>query len=286
MSNISNTIDFTLFFYVIDANPNGDPLDGNRPRTDMNGYGEVSAECVKRKIRNRMQDMGYRIFVQSEDRCDDGAASLSSRQNANPKLKAALKSKNSYEKRKVFTEVACEEWMDVRAFGQLFANKASESSSGVSIGIRGPVTIQTGKSIEPVTIISRQISKSVNGEDSEKRGKDTMGLRHTVQFGIYQVNGSISHCLAERTGFTQDDAQTVKEALLTLFDGDASSARPEGSMGVIALIWWDHNASERAASPYVLHHAAELICPDESLDNIELDIKKFDAIEPEVIRLM
>ena len=57
MAVLSKKIDFVLFVSVKMANPNGDPLNGNRPRTDYGGYGEITAECIKRKIRNRMQDL-------------------------------------------------------------------------------------------------------------------------------------------------------------------------------------------------------------------------------------
>ena len=79
MSSLQNKIDFTVLVKVTNANPNGDPLNGNRPRTTYTGQGEISDVCIKRKIRNRLQDMGEAIFVQSSDRSDDGFASLSER---------------------------------------------------------------------------------------------------------------------------------------------------------------------------------------------------------------
>ena len=82
MAVLNHKIDFVALVSVTKANSNGDPLNGNRPRTDYNGYGEISDVCVKRKIRNRMQDLGNAIFVQSEDRCDDGCGSLSERASA------------------------------------------------------------------------------------------------------------------------------------------------------------------------------------------------------------
>ena len=72
-------IDFAVLLSVTNANPNGDPLNGNRPRTDYKGFGEMSDVCIKRKIRNRMQDMGHAVFVQSDDRADDGFISLKDR---------------------------------------------------------------------------------------------------------------------------------------------------------------------------------------------------------------
>uniref|UniRef100_UPI0040295371 type I CRISPR-associated protein Cas7 n=1 Tax=Catenibacterium sp. TaxID=2049022 RepID=UPI0040295371 len=68
MSEFKNKIDFAVLFTVEKANPNGDPLDGNRPRVDVDGYGEMSDVCIKRNIRNRLQDMGEKVFVQSQER--------------------------------------------------------------------------------------------------------------------------------------------------------------------------------------------------------------------------
>ncbi len=85
METLKNKIDFVVLVTADKANVNGDPLDGNRPRTDYDGYGEISDVCIKRKIRNRMQDLGNKIFVQSDDRCDDGCGSLSERAAANLK---------------------------------------------------------------------------------------------------------------------------------------------------------------------------------------------------------
>ena len=76
MSILKNKIDFAALVSVRNANPNGDPLNGNRPRTTYTGNGEISDVCIKRKIRNRLQDMGEKIFVQSNDRSDDGYTSL------------------------------------------------------------------------------------------------------------------------------------------------------------------------------------------------------------------
>ena len=53
--------------------------------------------------------------------------------------------------------------------------------------------------------------------------------------------GSVNVQLAEKTGSSQEDAEVLKEALKTLFENDASSARPEGSMEVCKMYWWQHD---------------------------------------------
>ena len=97
MSKLQGKIDFTLFISVKNANPNGDPLNGNRPRTDIDGYGEISDVCIKRKIRNRMQDLGERIFVQSDERSDGGFKSLKERADGCEVLKKEIAKKNNIE---------------------------------------------------------------------------------------------------------------------------------------------------------------------------------------------
>ena len=42
MSTLTHKIDFALVLRVTNANPNGDPLNGNRPRTSYDGIGEIT----------------------------------------------------------------------------------------------------------------------------------------------------------------------------------------------------------------------------------------------------
>ena len=233
MGTFTNKIDFAVLVMVKNANPNGDPLNGNRPRETYDGYGEISDVCIKRKIRNRLQDMGEKIFVQSDERSDDGCKSLADRTKRNEEMQKALKSKD----RDAYAKVACETWIDVRSFGQVFAFK----DDSVSVGVRGPVSIHSAFSVSPISIDSMQITKSVNSETKEKKSSDTMGMKHTIHSALYIIKGSINHQLAEKTGFSDEDAEKIKEALRTLFVNDSSSARPDGSMEVCKIYWWKHN---------------------------------------------
>jgi len=279
MSILKNKIDFVAFVSVTKANANGDPLNGNRPRTDYNGMGEMSNVSIKRKLRNRMQDLGQSIFVQSDDRSDDGCGSLSER--ASSKLKGI-------KDRQVYAETACKTWLDVRSFGQVFAFK---DAKGVSVGVRGPVSIHQAVSLSPVEIESLQITKSVNGEkkdSSEGLSSDRMGMKHFVRFGLYEIKGAINVQLAEKTGFSDEDAEVLKECLKTLFINDASSARPEGSMEVVKLFWWKHNCKDGQYSSAKVHRSVHVslkdpdTIPSSAADyNITYDV--LPGLEPEVI---
>nr|WP_180487408.1 type I-C CRISPR-associated protein Cas7/Csd2 [Treponema socranskii] len=282
MAALKNKIDFALVFSVKNANPNGDPLNGNIPRTTLDGYGELSDVCLKRKIRNRLQDAGENIFVQSDDYRKDDYPSLRSRAEA--VLGEAMKNETELYER------ANKTWIDVRSFGQVFAFKGDkDKKKGVSVGIRGPVTIQPAFSIDPINVTSLQITKSVSGEgDGTKRGSDTMGMKHSVDFGIYATYGSINPQLAELTGFDDADADKIKHALLHIFDNDASSARPEGSMEVIKLFWWKHNSKSGQYSAAKVHRTLKITKKDgvsqaKSADDYTITTDDLPDLTPEVL---
>lgn len=292
MTTLKHKIDFAVIFRVKNANPNGDPLNGNRPRTDYSNYGEMSDVSIKRKIRDRLlerwikdgrnQEDGNMIFVQSDDRKADDAKSL--RDRAEVGLGKELGSEKT-------AQLACKKWLDVRAFGQLFALKSNkkagkkkedgsdeEGDTGVSIGIRGPVTIQPAFSIEPIDVTSLQITKSVSSEgDGSKRSSDTMGMKHRVDQGVYVFYGSMNPQLAERTGFSDADADIIKAVLPRLFENDESSARPAGSMEVLKVIWWQHNCKAGQYSSAKVHRTL-VVNPDGSYT-----LNNLDGLTPEEI---
>lgn len=284
MSTLQNKIDFAVIISATDANPNGDPLNGNRPRENSEGLGEISDVCIKRKIRNRLQDMGERIFVQSDDRCDDGCDSLRARAESCEELKKVSTGKNT--NRDEFARIACEQWIDVRSFGQVFAFKGDS----VSVGVRGPVSVSIAKSISPVDIISMQITKSVNSEkDKAGKASDTMGTKNRVEFGLYVFRGSINCQLAEKTGFSEEDAEKIKQALATLFENDCSSARPDGSMQVCRGYWWKHDCKTPAISSAKVHNSlkitekAGLGHRPRSFEDYDIVLEKIDGLaDPEI----
>jgi CRISPR-associated protein Csd2 len=256
MTILNHKIDFAVVLTVRNANPNGDPLNGNRPRQSYDGFGEISDVCIKRKIRNRLQDMEESILVQSDERREDGYRSIKDRVDGNEELQQYAKGKKK--DNLLYADIACQSWVDVRSFGQVFAF----SGSDVSIGIRGPVSIHTAVSRNPIDISSMQITKSVNSttnkNDPDKKTSDTMGMKHRVDFGVYVFYGSINTQLAEKTGFTMRDAGKIKESLITLFENDTSSARPDGSMEVNKVYWWEHNSKMGQYSSAKVHRSLQI----------------------------
>lgn len=280
MSKLKGKIDFTLFVSVSNANPNGDPLNGNRPRINIDGYGEISDVCIKRKIRNRFQDLGQRVFVQPDDRADDGFYSLKERAEGCEELNKEMNKKKNAN-RDVCAQIACKEWIDVRSFGQVFAFKGEN----VSFGVRGPVSIHQAISLSPVDVVSMQITKSVNSEAGKaSKASDTMGTKHRIRFAVYKVMGSVNVQLAEKTGFSQEDAEILKESLKTLFENDASSARPEGSMEVSRMYWWQHSEKTPVVSSGKIQRSFEIneINKPSKFEDYNISWELDGCVKPEV----
>ena len=287
MATLENKIDFAVILHVTKANPNGDPLNGNRPRMDYDGYGEISDVCIKRKIRDRLMEMKeHSVLIQCDDRKTDDARSIKSR------IENGLKAELNSGKKDLFAKAACAKWFDVRAFGQVFAftsdkkkgKKSAEgeeptNDTGISIGVRGPVTVHSAFSKETIRPESIQITKSLNTEDVEgdKKGSDTMGMKHRVDKGVYVFYGSINPQLAERTSFSSEDAEVIKSILPKLFENDESSARPAGSMEVITLFWWNHGCKAGKYSSAKVHRSLT-VNPDGSYS-----ISDLEGLAPEII---
>ena len=226
-----------------------------------------------------MQDLVEKIFVQSSDRADDGAKSLHDRANKVEVIQKAAKAKDAEK----YAAAACAEWFDVRAFGQVFAFKGDS----VSVGVRGPVSIRTAESVSLIDISTMQITKSVNGETKETKASDTMGSKNRVEFGLYVIFGSINPQLAEKTGFSEEDAEKIKAALETLFENDASSARPDGSMEVRNVYWWKHNckagqySSAKVQRSLVIKPVQGVEAP-KKFEDYEIHIEELEGLTPEI----
>lgn len=241
---MNKRINFTGVIIVKGANPNGDPLQGNMPRMTVGGLGEITDVCIKRKLRNRLDQMGENIFVREADK---NATSLEKRFLSDEDIAQMLKEKNVDENK--IREKACEKWFDVRMFGQVFAfNK-------LSISVRGALQIMPILSVEPINISSNQITKCISGVDTEKsRGSDTMGMKHKVDYGIYVMHGQINGFIGEKNKISDDDIEKVKHALLTLFENDESTARPAGTMYYDTFVWWEQETPETSNTPIYNAH--------------------------------
>lgn len=285
MTALTNKIDFIVTIDVENANPNGDPLGGNTPRMTADGLGLISDVAIKRKIRNRLQDIcqndeGYRIFVQANDRSDDGAKSLEERFNNIITEDVDLND---------FKDTVNKTWLDVRSFGHVFTfapktvKDKGKKVSKLAIGVRGPVSISPATSVETLPVTAMQITRSTNSEDKgNDRDSSTMGMKYFVDRATYVIKGSISPNLAETTGFSQEDAKLIKEALRTLFENDQSAARPDGSMTVRDVYWFEHSNKLGNVSSARIY---KLLSYNPETKAFDLDTEKLDVYKDKGLSL-
>jgi CRISPR-associated protein Csd2 len=225
--------DFILIFDVRNGNPNGDPDRANAPRTDRHtGHGLVTPVCLKRKIRNyvsrRMAGVdGYQIYIEKD-------AVLGER-------KAAVVKENPKDPAKEM----CRRYYDVRLCGGLLsANKNSESKAD---SITGPLQITFAESIDKVMVDDHTITRCAAENAREGKDNKTMGVHHTVPYGLYVAYGFLDPVRAAQTGLSLDDIELLKEACENLFENDRSTQR--GTMAMRAIYAFEHecpNGTRRA----------------------------------------
>lgn len=275
MEVLTNKIDFAGIISAQLCNPNGDPLNNNMPRTDWEGYGIISDVCLKRKIRDRLQDAGYNILNEKPENTSDGIYSIAEKVKTDLELKKFIKKGDSIG----FKNAACSKWVDVRTFGQVFAYKDKDTGS-VSIGVRGPVSIQFAKTIDVPPIDNISFTKAINSNQND--GSTFNNNKYLVSRGVYVFYGGIYPQLAAKTGFSENDAKALKDAIVNMFMNDASSSRPAGSMRMEKVYWWEHNNFNGQYSPSKVHKSLNIIATDTG-PYFKVKLNSLPGLEPEII---
>jgi CRISPR-associated protein Csd2 len=80
----------------------------------------------------------------------------------------------------------------------------------------------------------------------------------------------------------------IKKALATLFRNDASSARPEGSMELYRLYWWEHSNPNGQYSSAKVHRLLNVELKDgidnpKSIDDYSIALGELPGLKCEVI---
>ena len=257
---IKNRYDFVILFDVENGNPNGNPDAGNMPRIDPEtGYGLVTDVCLKRKIRNYVEDLkedtpGYRIYVKEGVPLNRSDAEALAAVGVSGDLKAAKKSDPDIDKK--LRNFMCSNFYDIRTFGAVMTTFVK---GALNCGqVRGPVQLSFARSIDPIVPQEVTITRvAITTEaDAEKKGTE-MGRKHIVPYALYRAEGYVSANLARKTtGFSEDDLQLLWQAILNMFENDHSAAR--GKMAVRELIVFKHDSELGNAPAYKLFEKVQV----------------------------
>ena len=257
---IKNRYDFVILFDVENGNPNGNPDAGNMPRIDPEtGYGLVTDVCLKRKIRNYVEDLkeeapGYRIYVKEGVPLNRSDAEALTAVGVSGDLKAAKKADPGIDKK--LRDFMCSNFYDIRTFGAVMTTFVK---GALNCGqVRGPVQLNFARSIDPIVPQEVPITRvAITTEaDAEKKGTE-MGRKHIVPYALYRAEGYVSANLARKTtGFSEDDLQLLWQAILNMFENDHSAAR--GKMAVRELIVFKHDSELGCAPAYKLFQKVQV----------------------------
>lgn len=251
---LKKRIDFMVLLEAVNSNPNGNPDANNMPRQDdETGHGIITDVCIKRKIRDYVDAVmegkdGYDIYIKSGDALNikDNAAITAVEESEGKK-----KDKDTEIDGKKVIDFMCAKYFDTRAFGAVMTGIQKNKAVNTSGVVKGPVQFSFGRSVDPV--VPQEITvtrKAVATEEERKTHENTMGTKFIVPYGLYVFEGHISAEQAAKTGFSEEDADLLFDALLKTWDRDASAAR--GHLAVRKIIKFEHNSLHGNCPSYQL----------------------------------
>ncbi len=188
---IKNRREYLFFYDVTDANPNGDPIDENRPRIDEEvGTCIVTDTRLKRTIRDELLDMGEEIFIR-EERKEDG--SLMTKEELFEKYY-----KGDYEE-------LLKRCIDIRLFGGTFAiGKKARSYTG-------PVQFKFGRSLHKVSV--KLIKGTTVMPSGESKEQGTITDFYVIPYGLFCFYGIANEKASEDTKLTDSDLEKMTKAM-------------------------------------------------------------------------
>ncbi len=198
---IKNRSELLFCYDVTDANPNGDPLDENKPRIDEErSINFVTDVRLKRTIRDYLfehegfnGENGKDIFVRSKFVVDeDESTGLQD---------GKLRAKDFGENKKKVLE-SC---IDIRLFGGVLP------LSGDSITFTGPVQFKIGRSLHKVEM--RHIQGT--GAFASKAGakQNTFREEYILPYSFIAFHGIINQNAVKHTGMTIEDEALLLKAI-------------------------------------------------------------------------
>lgn len=206
-----------LFLYDVSwTNPNGDPVDENKPRIDEEtGKNIVTDVRLKRTIRDYLHDYhGLEIFVR--EIADDDGVIQDAKQRAEDFLlvegekvpKAKIKSLS--EMKNIIQENMLRDCIDVRLFGGTIPIEKSKNEKS-SITLTGPVQFQFGRSLHRVKMeFVKGTGAFASGEGATRK---TFREEYVLPYSLIAFYGVVNEKAARHTHMQESDLTLLLEAM-------------------------------------------------------------------------
>lgn len=187
---MKNRREFLFLYDVSWANPNGDPMDENKPRIDEEtGINYVTDVRLKRTIRDQLADMGYEIFIK-EVRDENG--------NLKTKEDIFSEYNNNYEE-------VLNRCIDIRLFGGTFAIRELSKS------FTGPVQFKFGRSLHRVKL--EFVKGTTVMPSAEQKAQGTMTEAYVLPYSLIVFYGIANEKAAEETRLREEDIEAMLKAM-------------------------------------------------------------------------
>jgi len=193
MTNIiANRSELVFLYDVKDANPNGDPLDENKPRIDEEtGINLVTDVRLKRTIRDYLHDFKKEEIFVREVRKEDGNLKTKEDRLTDLKLTSA--------------DDLIQKCVDIRLFG------ATAAITNKSIILTGPVQFKFGRSLHRVKLSFVKGTTVMPSAESKKQGTFTEEYR--LPYSLICFYGIINENAAKETKLTEDDVKLLLDGM-------------------------------------------------------------------------
>ncbi len=195
MSAIKNRSEILFLYDVKDTNPNGDPLDENKPRIDeATGINVVTDVRLKRTIRDYLSEYkGKDVFVK-ENKDNDGNLLTKDHKLKDLGIKSAEDAEKLFKK-----------FIDLRLFGATIAVKKG------SVIRTGPVQFRFGRSlhqVEPLLIQGTTVMPS-----GEEKTQGTFTEVYVLPYSLISFYGIVNENAGGYTGLQAEDVDLLLEGI-------------------------------------------------------------------------
>ncbi|ODS41194.1 type I-B CRISPR-associated protein Cas7/Csh2 [Candidatus Altiarchaeales archaeon WOR_SM1_SCG] len=207
MTEIKNRSEIVFLYDIKDANPNGDPLDENKPRIDEEtGINIVTDVRLKRTIRDYLHDFkGYN----GENEKDILIREIRDKNDIVKDMKT--RARDFGKNKKEIEDNLLKNCIDVRLFGGTVALPKD------SVTFTGPVQFKIGRSLNKVELkeVGHSFTMAGKGKNEEGEGPKAGSLasEYVVNYSLICFYGIINENAAKHTQLTKSDVGLLLEGM-------------------------------------------------------------------------
>lgn len=189
---VSNRSEIVFLYDVKDSNPNGDPLDENKPRIDEETMLNIVTDVrLKRTIRDYLHDFrNEEIFILGVKK-EDGKIKTKEERMTDLAINSA--------------EDMTKKCVDIRLFGATAAVKDK------TIIFTGPVQFKIGRSLHKVQL--KYIKGTTVSPSAQDKTQGTFTEMYVLPYSLISFYGVINENAAKETKLTNDDVKLLMDAL-------------------------------------------------------------------------